>query len=230
MKVSRLIALVILLLTYSALDVRAQRTEPTPRPEDRTLIIPKDGILINPNDRIVVTPNDRVIINSDPIRALLNDGITGIIRWRKSYGLPSIDGGRTPDRATNCTAIRVTATVQRGAPGTFGKAEYVGYIELQNEPTEEEGYYTCKYSITDRNHDLPRNEAITVSAFLGPYGSADLNRALTMGTWYGGSEPQPSPGYQRVVAGGRGVTLTDSSPRARVDFEVVFRPLPQGPR
>src|SRR6266853_6313605 len=42
------------------------------------------------------------------------DEINGAIRWKKEYGLPSIDGGRTPDKATNCTAIRVQATVQEG--------------------------------------------------------------------------------------------------------------------
>src|SRR5437016_9002337 len=50
------------------------------------------------------------------------DGVYGAIRWKKEYGLPSIDGGRTPDKATNCTAIRVQATVQEGTAGPFGKA------------------------------------------------------------------------------------------------------------
>lgn len=230
MKAYRILALAILLFTCFALDARAQGPQPTPTPDGRPLIVPRDGILINPNDRVILTPNDGAILNSDRYKILSANAITGKIRWRKEYGLPSIDGGRTPDKATNCTAIRVQATVQEGAPGTFGKAVNVGYIALQNEPTEENGYYVCGYSITDRNNDLPRNRSIAVSAFLGPYASADLNRALTMGPWYGGSEPQPPPGYQRVVTGGRGVTLTDSAPRATVDFEVLFKPIPQGPR
>jgi hypothetical protein len=163
------------------------------------------------------------------------DEINGAIRWKKEYGLPSIDGGRTPDKATNCTAIRVQATVQEGTAGPFGKAVGVGYIALQNEPTEENGYYICSYSITDRNHDLPRNRVITISAFLGPYASPGLNQALITGAWFGESirttqrlnRLQPPAGYQRVPIGGRGITLTDSTPRVTVDFEIVYRPVPR---
>jgi hypothetical protein len=232
MRTSRLLALTIFLLTSLALDARAQNPQPTPTPapNTRTRTVRRNGTVINSNDGVTATPTDSAVNNSDKYKLILASTIIGKIRWRKEYGLPSIDGGRTPDKATNCTAIRVLATVQEGAPGTFGKSVNVGYIALQNEPTEEEAYYTCSYSITDRNNDLPRNRNIAVSAFLGPYANPDLNRALTMGVWYGGSEPQPPIGYQRVVDGGRGVTLTDNAPRATVDFEVVFRPVPQGPR
>ncbi|HEY0324285.1 MAG TPA: hypothetical protein VGC66_25285 [Pyrinomonadaceae bacterium] len=203
----------LLLFTSMAVSASAQKTEPTPNINDPVMRFPSDSIKATKNNKVFLTTS-----------------IVGKIRWKKEYGLPSIDGGRTPDKATNCTAIRVQATVQEGAPGTFGKAVNVGYIGLQNEPTEENGYYTCSYSITDRNNDLPRNRVITISAFLGPYASPDLNRALVTGTWYGGSEPQPPLGYQRVVDGGRGVTLTDNAPRTTVDFEVVYKLVPQGPR
>lgn len=198
MKCYRLLPLVILLLTFMTLEVRAQNPQPRSPIESRVKI--------------------------------KTSSIQGKIRWKKEYGLPSIDGGRTPDKATNCTAIRVKATVQEGVPGTFGKTVNVGYIALQNEPTEENGYYVCSYSITDRNNDLPRNRVIAISAFLGPYANPGLNRALTTGRWYGGSQSQPPLAYQRVVDGGRGVTLTNSAPRATVDFEVIYKPLPQGPR
>ena len=213
MKASCLCALAILLLGCATLDARAQNPRPTPNINDPVMRLPSDNI------RATKTP-----------RVFLATSVIGKIRWKKEYGLPSIDGGRTPDKATNCTAIRVQATVLEGAPGTFGKAVNVGSITLQNEPTEENNYYVCSYSISNRNNDLPRNQVITVSAFLGPYASPDLNRALVMGPWYGGSEPQPPPGYQRVVDGARGVTLTDSVPRATVDFEVVYKLVPQGPR
>ena len=213
MKACCLLALAILLLAYATLDARAQGPQPTPNINDPVMRLPSDSI------RATKTP-----------RVFLATSVVGKIRWKKEYGLPSIDGGRTPDKATNCTAIRVQATIQVGAPGTFGRAENVGYIALQNEPTEENGYYVCSYSISNRNNDLPRNQVIAISAFLGPYASPDLNRALISGLWYGGTQSQPPPGYQRVVDGGRGVTLTDSVPRATVDFEVVYRPVPQGPR
>jgi hypothetical protein len=156
-------------------------------------------------------------------------GIFGLIRWKTEYGLPSTDGGRTPNKALNCTAFRVEATVQEGTPGTFGQGSSVGYWAVQNEPTEENGYYICRYSVTDRN-PLPRNRVIKVSAFLGPFASTELNRALITGAWFGAGGPQPPPGNQRVVIGGRGITLTDSEPRVTVDFEVLYRPIPAPPR
>jgi hypothetical protein len=162
-------------------------------------------------------------------RNLFDPGIFGVIRWKKEYGLPSTDGGRTPNKALNCTAFRVETTVQEGTPGTLGQASSVGYWTVQNEPTEENGYYVCRYSVTDRN-PLPRNRLIKVSAFLGPFASAELNRALITGRWFGAGGPQPPPGDQRVVIGGRGITLTDSAARATVDFEMVYRPVPAAPR
>jgi hypothetical protein len=156
-------------------------------------------------------------------------GIFGLIRWKIEYGLPSTDGGRTPNKALNCTAFRVEATVQEGPSGTFGQSSSVGYWTVQNEPTEENGYYVCRYSVTDRN-PMPRNRPIKVSAYLGPFASAQLNQALITGSWFGAGAPQPPSGYQRVVLGGRAVTLTDSAARVTVDFEVVYRPVPAPPR
>ncbi len=157
------------------------------------------------------------------------EGIRGAIRWKKEYGLPSTDGGQTPNKALNCTAFRVTVTVQEGAPGTFGQATSVGYWTVQNEPSEENGYYVCRYSISNPS-TLPRNRVITVSSFLGPFASEELNQALITGGWFGDGQPKPPSGYQRVAVGGRGVTLTDAEPRATVDFEMEYRPVPSSPR
>jgi hypothetical protein len=173
-------------------------------------------------------PNSRSKINQAG-RNQFDPGIFGVIRWKAEYGLPSTDGGRTPNKALNCTAFRVEATVQEGPSGTFGQSSSVGYWTIQNEPTEENGYYICRYSVTDRN-PLPRNRAIKVSAYLGPFASAQLNQALVTGSWFGAGSPQPPSGYQRVVVGGRGITLTDSAPRVTVDFEVLYRPVPAPPR
>jgi len=157
-------------------------------------------------------------------------GIFGTIRWKQEYGFPSIDGGLTPAKSLNCTAFRVQATVQMGAPGTFGRSESVGFFGTDNEPSLENGYYVCNYSLADKSQDFPHNRVISVSAFLGPYASAQLNQSLTQGRWFGAGQPQPPSGYQRVPIGGRGVTLTDAEPRSTVDFEVVYRPLPTTPR
>jgi hypothetical protein len=217
-KLFLMIAPAVLLAACSGFSVHAQdkpagsqrtpRTTPTPAPTP--------------------LPNSREKIRQAG-RARFEPGIFGVIRWKIEFGLPSTDGGRTANKALNCTAFRVTVTVQEGTPGTFGQASSVGYWTIQNEPTEENGYYICRYSVTDRN-PLPRNRLIKVSAFLGPFASAELNQALITGSWFGAGTPQPPSGYQRVVVGGSGITLTDSAARATVDFEMVYRPVPAAPR
>jgi hypothetical protein len=217
-KILFMIAPAVLLAACSGFSVRAQdkpagsqrtpRTTPTPAPTP--------------------LPNSREKIRQAG-RARFEPGIFGVIRWKLEYGLPSTDGGRTPNKALNCTAFRVETTVQEGPSGTFGKSTSVGYWTIDNEPTEENGYYVCHYSVTDRN-PLPRNRAIKVSAYLGPFASAQLNQALITGGWFGAGSPQPPSGFQRVVVGGHGVTLTDGASRETVDFEVLYRPVPASPR
>jgi hypothetical protein len=152
-------------------------------------------------------------------------GIFGQIRWKKDLGLPSTDSGVTPD-ATNCGAIRVKATLQeRSASGAFEETE-VGHYRIQDTPTEANGYYVCSYSFTDRNDllDLPQNRIITVSARLGAFADESLNAALASKPWFGNGQPQPPPGFQRVLTGSRELTLTETQARATVDFEVTYRP------
>jgi len=157
-------------------------------------------------------------------------GIYGQIRWKKELGLPSTDSGLTAD-TTNCGAIRVRATVQeRSASGTFQVSD-VGHYRIQDAPTEANGYYVCSYSFTDRNDllDLPRNRAITVSARLGAFADESFNAALAADPWFGNGQPQPPPGFQRVLIGSRELTLTDTQARANVDFEVTYRPVRMRP-
>jgi hypothetical protein len=220
-KLLLMIAPAVLLLAGSGFSIHGQdkpagsqrtpRATPTPTPSPVTPF-----------------PNSRAKIRQAG-KTQFDPGIFGQIRWKTEYGLPSTDGGRTPNKALNCTAFRVEATVQEGPSGTFGQSSSVGYSTIQNEPTEENGYYVCRYSVTDRN-PLPRNRAIKVSAYLGPFASAELNQALITGAWFGVGGPHPPPGTQRVVIGGRGITLTDSAPRVTVDFEVFYRPVPSPPR
>ncbi|MEO6393469.1 MAG: hypothetical protein ABIP75_16590 [Pyrinomonadaceae bacterium] len=175
----------------------------------------------------VRSPTDRV--RQRP-RTQFNPGIFGKISWKIEYGFPSIDGGVTQAKELNCTAFRVNATVQEGAPGTLGTARSVGYFGTDAAPAQVNGYYVCNYTLPDKNQDFPHGKVITVQAILGPYASAALNQKLTQGAWYGSGNPKPPAGYQRVPVGGQGVTLTDADSRATVDFVVEYRPLPSGPR
>jgi hypothetical protein len=192
----------------------------------------------DPNSRPSPTPTPTPAPPSRPLRPInpsqmsgrlsqdVNQlpGIYGQIRWKKELGLPSTDSGMTAD-TTNCGAIRVRATVQeRSASGIFQESD-VGHYRIQDAPREANGYYVCSYSFTDRNDllDLPRNRAITVSARLGAFADESLNAALASQPWFGNGQPQPPPGFQRVLVGSREVILTDTQARATVEFEIVYR-------
>ena len=218
-----IVAAAFLLLACAALDIQAQQQPPNARVR-RSAPTPTSTPQPPPSRGRVISD-----IRQGP-KGQFAPGIFGRISWKKDYGFPSTDGGRTPNKALNCTAFRVEATVQEGAPNTFGKAKNIGYFGTQNEPTEENGYYICSYSLSDQSQDFPHARVISVSAFLGPFASTELNQALITGAWFGASRPQPPFGYQRVVIGGRGITLTESAPRATVDFEMVYRPVPMAPR
>lgn len=127
--------------------------------------------------------------------------------------------------------VAALKTVNDGT--SFGKLEVVNSTpNLPNKivsVTEAGDYYVCSYIIPS----LPTNTKLLVMAGMGgtlllpeldPY---PLYHTLP---WIGGSQPEPPPGYERVFIGSKTVTLTDAAPRATVDFEMVYRPLPATPR
>ena len=128
-----------LLLACAAFDIRAQQQPPGERARRLT---PTPTPLTTPTPQVTPPKDGRVTGRiRQRAKVQLAAGIYGAIRWKKEYGLPSTDGGQTPNKALNCTAFRVQATAQEGAPGTFGRPQNVGYFGTQNEPTEENGYY-----------------------------------------------------------------------------------------
>lgn len=227
-----------LLFTSAALNARAQNLQPTPAPPSR--------ITINPNDRIIVTPNDKVIIDSNRYSIIPPNSITGKIRWRTEYGLPynSYNDGR-PVYPYPCGSgvffLRPTTLVINERPGQTPQGSYQDVGNLTGDPTlsdagiattggiprQEGEYYVCRYAIVN----LPLNRAINLALDINPgylpanYTGFDRSIRLTA-PWVGGSQPQPPPGYQRTIKGNRSVTLTDNAPRATVDFEIVYEPIP----
>ena len=82
---------------------------------------------------------------------------------------------------------------------------------------------------------MPLDRTISIEAEINPsflpptYNGFDKSVRLTA-PWVGGGQPQPPPGYQRVLIGNRQVTLTEKQPRASVDLEVVYRPIAAPPQ
>ncbi|MBA3766743.1 MAG: hypothetical protein H0W99_07110 [Acidobacteria bacterium] len=225
MKASRLLALTILLFTYSALDARAQ--------DPQTTQPPPDTIIINPNNRILITPNDQIRSPIEtrakiPVESTLPPDtketvgpytIRVRVRYKKGYGYLYADTYDN-NRPFSCIAFVAKATVLVGAPGSFGQDKPVGVLTSHSPMREGNGYYSCWYTFTD----LPIDRSISISAPV-----RDMQQYST-GRWLGGTEPQPPAGYDRTVIGNRSVTLKYNQPGFTVDLEMVYRLIPQGPR
>src|ERR1700730_8234059 len=207
----------IILLASMALHAQAQRADPnSPRPTPTPTPAPAARPLrpLNPN-QIGGMLNQKM--NQFP-------GIYGHVRWKKELGLPSTDSGRTPDTG-NCGAIRVRATLVTRDPA---QAREVGHYRIQDAPKEENGYYVCSYSFTDRSNpndefNLPRSRPILVSASFGSYADETVNDTLALQPWFGPGNPQPPSGARRVVNGNSQVVITDDQPHVNVDFEIIYR-------
>lgn len=167
-------------------------------------------------------------------------GISVQTRWKKDYGLPYNNrSGSTAAYPSPCDSVvfvyRSKTMVPDRNPNQAGRVSWrdVGAWTYAN-PTinaaEDGEYYVCRYSISD----LPLDRTISIEADINPsflppaYNGFDKSVRLTA-PWVGGSQPQPPPGYQRVLIGNRQVTLTEKQPRATVDFELAYRPLATPP-
>ena len=107
-------------------------------------------------------------------------------------------------------------------------SQKMNHYGIQDAPKEENGYYVCSYSFTDRGNpndqlNLPRNRPILVSARFGSFADEALNETLALQPWFGPGNPQPPSGARRALDGSRQIEITDDQPHVNVDFEIVYR-------
>lgn len=154
------------------------------------------------------------------------------VRYRKQYGYKYASGVFNGSGPTSCAAFHVSA---RPDPAV----RQASLFGIHNPDTmgESGGLYVCEFLVTD----LPLNAPISVGVDLADH------RTLPVETWNGGDEPQPPPGQQRTIINVSGrtsrtakpdaqslpqsqqaqngqsvVTLTETQPRARLVFEMVY--------
>jgi hypothetical protein len=163
-------------------------------------------------------------------------GISGEVRWKKEYGLPYNTGHESrPVHPYPCQVFKVRSTILAPAepPLKFppGTSVEVGTLKGKDfgtagPPREDGDYYTCHFNVTD----LPLNKTIDIRvdidpSFLPPdYTGFDRSIRYTA-PWVGGSQPQPPAGQFRQFTGFSKVTLSKSTPNARVIFEMQYREL-----
>lgn len=207
----------IMLLMCMGLSASAQNPQPTP----------------NINDPVMRFPRDRSRLPTEVLRITPAWSVSGKIRWRKEYGQVPAGPVSTTASFDLCGQHFAAALKSVGQPGSFATLKLVAYTpDLPNKivPVNEPGdYYVCSYTILN----LPKNTNLLIMAGLGGVlllPQVDQAPYYHTTPWIGGSQPQPPPGYDRVFIGSKSVTLTDAAPRATVDFEMVYQPLPSQPR
>jgi len=124
-----------------------------------------------------------------------------------------------------CSVFRVTLSVRENASGPPRLLRGIHFVD--DNPTEVNGYYTCNYGERDEA-EVPRNQPVTITLDFD-FGSRIPGSATA--EWAVGNNTKPPPGQQRVIIiiGGQPntITLSDDHPRANVDFEMVYGPIPE---
>ena len=159
------------------------------------------------------------------------------MRYKKEYGYKYDSGVFSGSGPTSCGAFYIAAK-----PDPAIRQENLYGIHNPDRMQESNDFYVCDFLITD----LPVNAPISVSV-----GMSD-RRTAPLEAWKGGSQAQPPPGQERtiIIVGGRAsplvrmdggvsapsgrgqaqagptiVTLTQTQPRARLVYEMVYAPL-----
>ena len=189
----------------------------------------------NPNSTPTPTPSPAPlkIITQKRANAEMREspGINGTIRWRKELGLPYGPSERPPYPICNMFHVLLKMQDPSSGPGTFGVTR-TAYYRASGKLNEDGHYYACSFEIGKLNGvGLPLEQMMVITAELDPA----VLRGRENGPWSVGSDASPPPGQQRAIiiiggSGNNGVTLTNRQPRARMDFEMVYRPLPSQPR
>ena len=139
------------------------------------------------------------------------------VRYKKEFGYLGDTNAFGYVGPTSCGAFSVSVMFSDGS-----RPENPIRISSDSKMAEAGGYYVCSYLVSD----IPLNQPTIVSV-----GLSGLDRSAE---WKGGSYAQPPRGQQRtiiIVSGrvpGSSVTLTQTQPRARQTFEMIYAPAPPG--
>lgn len=128
------------------------------------------------------------------------------IRYKTEYGYksPTTYGKPVP---TSCSAFSVALA----KPATPMRPNYLIPVNRDDMMIERDGYYYCHFVVSE----LALDQDVTIKA------SVD-----DQGQWLGAQTQLPG-GYRRVLTDvTRTVTLTQSEPRATMNFEMFYEPLP----
>ena len=179
---------------------------------------PPKGYRPNPNAKPQPTPAPVAQPDYEPMWS-----VNGTIRWKKEYGVVPVSSSLEDSINNRCISFYVAAldpkTNQplRGDHSQMWKPETDNYRDHYGR-----SYYTCRYALK-----LPANRQVRVIASMGGDGllpETDPNPLFLTRRWIGGdaAQSQPPAGAMRMFAGSKYVMLDQRTPRASVDFELIY--------
>lgn len=127
------------------------------------------------------------------------------IRFKKEFGYKSEASEGGPG-VSSCDAFSVSLA----KPARPSVANVLIPVRRPDKITEQYGYYFCEFFVTG----LALDQDVTIGASVND-----------QGPWLNGDQSQVPANYQRALTDReRTVTLTQSDPRATMNFEVIYEP------
>ena len=188
-------------------------------------VYPQDPPKGRPNPSTRPTPPTTSVAQPDyePMWA-----VNGVIRWRKDYGVAPINASLENSINLRCGSVFFVAAVDpRTNQPIRGEHSQIWNLDNYRDRYYNGNYYACRYALK-----LPANRQVRVIAGMGSdvrLPDVDPNPLFLTRAWIGGNGAQAPPaGSMRTFTGSRYVTLTQASPRATVDFEMIYQAPPSG--
>jgi hypothetical protein len=172
---------------------------------------PPAGWHPNPNATPLPTPAPRATPDYAPMWA-----VNGKLRWKKEMGVVPVSSSVQSSIENRCISFYVAISDPRTGQPIVGE-------HVQVFAADDEGdYHVCRYTLK-----IPPNRQVRVFAGLGGEGllpEPDPNPLFTKRAWVGGDPAKQKlpPGAVRFFNGSKYATLDRRSPRATVDFELVY--------
>lgn len=168
----------------------------------------------NPNP--VPTPDPAATPDYQPMNA-----VNGTIRWLKDYGVAPISQSLETSMSERCVSFYVAISDPRTGQPIPGEYRQM-WSGDDFRDSAGRSYYTCRYTLK-----VPTNRQVRVFAGLGSEAllpNVDPNPLFSTTPWIGGvaAKSRPPAGSMRGFSGSKYVTLSQASPRATVDFEMIF--------
>jgi len=150
--------------------------------------------------------------------------VSGTIHWKKDMGIVPMGPGNSRASIYPCGVFSIVAV----DPGSGKAVVYTDQVSSPFQMSEEGDYYVCSYSLT-----VPTGRPLYMIATMGGIlllPQEDRSPMYISDAWIGGSRSKPPAGAERGFTGYTSVKLDRRTPRATVNFELLYVAIDRGPK